>query len=79
MILRIGNTNDIIAVLQNYKNDIELMFANGYKRRCYLVLAGFMVDYKEQVFIIDIKVNMQYLICNIPLKERELVIRLWEP
>ncbi len=34
-----------------------------------------MVDYKEQVFITDIKVNIQYLIYHVLLKEKELVSR----
>ena len=46
------------------------MYTNGYKKRCYSILADLMVDYKEQVLIIGIKVNMQYLICHIPQKKR---------
>ena len=38
------------------------MYIDGYKKRCYLILADLIVDYKEQVLIIDIKANMQYLI-----------------
>lgn len=52
------------------KNSIELIFANRYKRCYYLILVGFIVDYKEQILIIGIKVNMQYLICHISLKKR---------
>ena len=53
------------------KKGIELVYTNNYKRRCYLVLAGFMVDYEEQVLITGIKTNMQYLICHIlPKKKR---------
>ena len=55
------------------------MCANSYKRRCYPVLPGFMVDYKEQVFITGIKANIQCLICHVLLKKRELVTWLWEP
>ena len=29
------------------KENIELVFANGYKRRYYLVIADFIVDNKE--------------------------------
>ena len=54
------------------------MYTDGYKHYCYLILTGFMVNYKEQVFIIGIKTNMQYLICYILLKEKELVIESWE-
>ena len=45
-LLKKGDTNNVIALLE-YKDGIELICADGYKRRYYLVLAGFMVDYKE--------------------------------
>ena len=72
------DTNDIAALLE-HKAGIELVYTDGYKRRCYPVLAGLMVDYEEQVFITGIKGNMQCSICYVPPKERELVTRLWEP
>ena len=62
------NTNDVIVLLE-YKNGIKLVYANGYKRRCYPILADFIVDYKEQVLITGIKANMQYSICHIPSKK----------
>lgn len=60
------------------KNGIKLVYADSYKKRCYPVLAGLIIDYKEQILILDIKVNIQYSIYYVPLKERELVTRLWE-
>ena len=70
--LRKRDTNDV-AILLEHKDDIELVFVDSYKRRCYLVLVGLMVDYKEQVFITGINANMQCSICHILSKERELV------
>ena len=35
------------ALLEYTKDDIELIYANGYKHYCYPVLASFMGDYKE--------------------------------
>ncbi len=52
------------------------MYADGFKKRCYPILASLMVDYEKQVLITGIKANMQYSICHIPLKERELVTQL---
>ena len=49
------------------------MYIDNYKRRCYLILANFIVDYKEQIFITGIKANMKYLICHILPKKRELI------
>ena len=55
--LRKRDRNDIAALLK-HKDGIKLICAKGYKRRYYPVLADFMVDYKEQVFITGIKANM---------------------
>ena len=73
--LRKRDTNNVAALLE-HKDGIELVCADSYKRRCYPVLAGFMVDYKKQVLITGIKPNMQCSICHVPPKERELVTRL---
>lgn len=52
------------------KDDIELMYVDNNKRYCYPILAGFMIDYKKQVFNIAIKLNMQCLICYVLLKKK---------
>ena len=51
------------------------MYADGYKRRCYPILVGLIVDYEEQVLITNSKANMQYTISHVPPKKRELVTR----
>ena len=73
--LRKKDTNNV-AILPKYKDGIKLVLADSYKRRCYLVLAGLIVDYEKQVFITSIKANIECSICHIPPKERELVTRL---
>lgn len=72
MTLRIKNTNNIIILLK-YKDGIKLVYIDGYKRCCYFILVDFIVNYEEQVFIIDIKINIHCVICYILLKERKLV------
>ena len=67
-----------IALLETYKEDIEIRCTNRFKRRCYPVLAGLMVDYEEQVLITGVKANMQCSICHVPPKERERVTKKWE-
>ena len=67
-----------IALPETYKEGIEIRCANGFKRRCYPVLAGLMVDYEEQVLITGVKANMQCSICHVPPKERERVTKKWE-
>ena len=59
----------MIALLEYLKNGIELVYIDGYKRRCYPVLASFIVDYEEQVLITSIKANIQCLICHVPPKK----------
>ena len=54
------------------------MYADGYKRRYYPILAGFMVDYEEQVHITGIKANMEFSIYHVLPKKKELVTWLWE-
>ena len=74
-LLKKRDTNNVAALFE-YKDGNKLICTNGYKKHCYPILAGLMVDYKEQVFITGIKANMQYSICHVPPKERELVTRL---
>ncbi len=56
------------------KNDIKLVYVDSYKKCYYLILISFIVDYKKQVIITGIKLNIQYLIFHILPKERKLVI-----
>ena len=69
------DTDDITIVLEDIKEDIKLVCANSYKKHCYPILTGFMVDYKEQFLITGFKANMQYSVCHIPSKEKKLVTR----
>lgn len=69
--LKKRNTNNITTLLE-YKDNIELVYANNHKKRYYPPLANLMVDYKEQVLIISIKTNIQCSICHILLKKKEL-------
>ena len=67
--LKQRDSNDFIALLE-HQDGIEFVCADGYKRHCYPVHAGFMEDYKEQVFITGIKANIQCSICHVPQKKR---------
>ena len=67
-----------IALLETYKEGIEIRCADGFKRRCYPIFAGLMVDYEEQVLITGVKTNMQCSICHLPPKERKRVTKKWE-
>ena len=80
MYSRLIATNVILdkALLEIYKEAIEIRCANGFKRRCYSVFAGLIVDYKEQVLIIGVKANIQYFICHIQPKKRKRVTKKCE-
>ena len=67
-----------IALFETYKEGSKIRYANSFKRRCYPVFVGLMVDYKEQVLITGVKANMKCFICLILPKKREYVIKLWE-
>ncbi len=41
------------------KNDISVLCINNKIRQCYLIIIKFMINYKKQVLIIDIKMNQQ--------------------
>lgn len=70
MTLRKRDADDIIALLEYAKDAIKLINTDGYKKRCYSILAGLMVNFKVQVFIIGIKANMQYSIAMFYQKKK---------
>ena len=67
-----------IALLETFKEGIEIRCAVDFKQCYYYVFAGLMVDYKEQVFITGVKANMQCSICHILPKKIERVTKKWE-
>ena len=54
------DANNILNItFQNtYKEGIIIWCANGFKRHCYPILVGLIVDYEEQVLITGIKANI---------------------
>lgn len=47
MTLKKKDTDDIVIMPEYTKEEIELIYTDGYKRRCYPVLAGLRVDYEK--------------------------------
>lgn len=70
MTLRKKDANEVIALLEYRKNGIQFVYADGYKRCCYHILADIIIDCEEQVSIISIKANMQCSICYISQQKR---------
>lgn len=64
---------DDISVLFGYKDGIELVNTNRYKKCCYPVLASLIVNYKEQALITSIKTNTQCSICYVLPKKKRLI------
>lgn len=52
------STDNILVLLKFTKDGTRLVYINSYKKRCYSVLIGFIMDYKKQVLIICIKANI---------------------
>ena len=65
-----------IAPKKYYDKDIKIICVNGFKCRYYLILVDKMVDYKKQVFITKIKVNVQCLVCHISPKKQENLTKI---
>ena len=49
------NANNVIILFKYLKDVIKLIYANSYKKYSNHRLTGFMIDYKEQFFIIGLK------------------------
>ena len=56
-----------------------MIYENGLKRHCYLILVNVIIDYEKQVLITEIKDNMQYSACYIFLQEQKNLTKTWPP
>ena len=54
-----------------------MIYTDSLKRHCYPILAGVIVDYKEQVLITGIKTNMQCFVCYVSPKKQENLTKTW--
>ena len=55
-----------------------MLCADGFTRHCHPIIAGMMVDYKEQVLITSIKSNSHCSICQVPPNKREHLCQPWD-
>ena len=46
-LLKKYDVDEITVLLEYLKDGIELRYTKRYKKRCYPILIGFIVDYKE--------------------------------
>ncbi len=76
-VTRSGDQVITTALKKYYDDSIEIICADGLKCRCYLILAGVMVDYEEQVLIIGIKANVQCSICHVSPQEQKNLTKTW--
>jgi hypothetical protein len=51
--------------------------ANQKYRRCFFIIAEFICDYEEQIFITNIKNDQHCIICQILLDQRENLKKKW--
>ena len=60
------------------KDSFLVKCIDGYNYQCYLIIAGFMADYEEQVLITGIKKAQHCSICTVPPHERENPTDQWD-
>lgn len=48
--LREKDTINVVVLLQ-HKDDIELMYIDGYQKYCYFMLVDLIVDFEEKVLL----------------------------
>ena len=53
------------------KIEINIRYVDSFIRRYYLIISEIIINYEEQVLIIDIKKNRYYSIYRVPLDKRE--------
>ena len=54
-----------------FRNDISILCVNNKIRQCYLIIIKFMMNYKKQVLITNIKMNQQCFIYQVSFHEHE--------
>ena len=59
------------------KDGFVVKCADGHNRQCYPIIAGFMIDYEEQVLITGIKKAQHCSICTVPPHKRENLTKQW--
>ncbi len=60
-----------------FRNNISVLCANNKIRQCYSIIIKFMMNYKKQVLITDIKMNQQCSIYQVSFHERENLNKTW--
>ena len=69
---KINLANSILLALEILIQDrFIITCVDRYNRKCYLIIVGFIVDYKEQVLIIGIKKAQYCSICIVLPNKRE--------
>ena len=60
------------------KDSFLVQCADRHNCQYYPIIAGFMIDYEEQVLITGIKKAQHYSICTVPPYERENLTKQWD-
>lgn len=51
----------VLALIEYYNKNIEMLYTDSFNWCYYLVFVEVMIDNKEQILILKIKSNRQYL------------------
>lgn len=56
-----------------------MIYTDGLKHYCYLILADIIVNFKEQVFITKIEANLHWYDCYVSLQKQKNLTKILLP
>ena len=65
------------AIKTAAKDEFDIVCADRLSCWCHSMIADFMIDYKKQILITDVKMNQHYIICQILSQKWEHLKRVW--
>jgi len=65
------NMFDISMIKKVIKDDVDIVCADDFTRKCHSIIIEFMMNYEEQILIMSIKKNQQCFICQISFQKRK--------
>ncbi len=69
----------IISVIEKaIKDDVDIICIDDFTRKCHSIIIKFMINYEEQILIMNIKKNQQCFIYQISFQKRENLMNIWQ-
>ena len=67
----------VTVVEAMFRNNISVLCVNNKIRQCYSIIIEFIINYKKQVLITNIKMNQQCFICQVSFYECKNLNKTW--